>query len=636
MEAFLPKIQGFSLHELVQDSIPTIRESVRSAVISDLQDWMEDIVVSRASEIGNTIINHFFRLRQENQSSNSFLGFSDVPDIGKLVDCTPLYRCLRVFEVFRISSDVQLFYKDAIKKQIVIILNNPGISELTPLERCRALLARIMGFFIVLDSVQTTTEKFITKVFVDDLWNSALDRLASSSLQQEMEKCTDKDQLLELKNNLEAFSTGMQAYQYSVHRLQGIYENAKERYDYLLILEFRALIGNILMKDYSHLLVILDAREWEEKIKPFNFQAKPFQLTDDVFPKSLSFSELLLELFAALQEFADCSLTFAKKIEPAGEPASDDIFASIEKLCAVSISPAVKRMIQLKINNACGATNAIDFEQNSQIIAVTSTSLRCLPLILPGLCLYIRRREEDSSKASLQNDPEELSDVSFENRFKSFYEIREYVDAAVPAFLKAVVQKQFSMADYIWCPSAADVFPSKYINDLVFRLSMTLGPFAILPRHVVKDAYNEAARTMAAEFLALITEVRPDKLLREHPATKINFLIFYKLEQDVIMCEGFCDSCEEPQLKILFEGVRQLIQLFKLKDFDNFVNSNHRQRKYAKLKLEHVIAVLERLLADSGGQIGISRLWGSDKEKSTLESALQRLIQEKAFIREKQ
>jgi hypothetical protein len=34
-----------------------------------------------------------------------------------------------------------------------------------------------MGFFIVLDSVQTTTEKFITKVFVDDLWNSALDRL---------------------------------------------------------------------------------------------------------------------------------------------------------------------------------------------------------------------------------------------------------------------------------------------------------------------------------------------------------------------------------------------------------------------------------------------------------------------------
>jgi hypothetical protein len=48
-------------------------------------------------------------------------------------------------------------------------------------------------------------------------------------------------------------------------------------------------------------------------------------LQSDVFPKSLSFSELLLELFAALQEFADCSLTFAKKIEPAGEPASDDV-----------------------------------------------------------------------------------------------------------------------------------------------------------------------------------------------------------------------------------------------------------------------------------------------------------------------
>jgi hypothetical protein len=94
-------------------------------------------------------------------------------------DFHPLYRCLHIYEVMGIRSECETYYKTQRKIQAESDLVLRPFKDMPKIsEYYEQFFHKVAGFFLIEDTVLSTTQGLLTKQWVDDLWDVATREIA--------------------------------------------------------------------------------------------------------------------------------------------------------------------------------------------------------------------------------------------------------------------------------------------------------------------------------------------------------------------------------------------------------------------------------------------------------------------------
>ena len=153
----------------------------------------------------------------------------------------PLYQGLHIFETLNVRSEFLENFERNRKAQANLVLSpsfplHSGAADLVKLE---GFLHEVAGFFVVEYIVCKTTENFRSKVVVDALWDSAIEKLLTQ-LQNGLKGCNDVGFYTTIKALLIGFMHCMEHYHYSGHRLMELLITLSAKYAELVTLHATA------------------------------------------------------------------------------------------------------------------------------------------------------------------------------------------------------------------------------------------------------------------------------------------------------------------------------------------------------------------------------------------------------------
>jgi hypothetical protein len=121
-----------------------------------------------------------------------------------LVDFSPVYRCLHIHTVLDAKETYENYYRKQRKKQARLALQPPtnmvrfvipygggggfpslqniilSYTQHETIEGYRQYFHGIVGFFVVEDHVMNTASTLVNRSYLDDVWNIAVSKIASS------------------------------------------------------------------------------------------------------------------------------------------------------------------------------------------------------------------------------------------------------------------------------------------------------------------------------------------------------------------------------------------------------------------------------------------------------------------------
>eukprot|EP00123_Amoebidium_parasiticum_P001377 comp12449_c0_seq1/m.7376 comp12449_c0_seq1/g.7376 ORF comp12449_c0_seq1/g.7376 comp12449_c0_seq1/m.7376 type:complete len:784 (-) comp12449_c0_seq1:710-3061(-) len=607
LQSQLPKVAGLGLTQLLVDNIPTVREAIKMAVRSDLQDWLEG-VIAQATGMGQTVLRETAKEIWEDRSKiKELFGSTD----GS-VDYAPVYHSLHIYTVLGKRDEFVMFYVDSRKKQATLVLDSTGptTSNISnPFDRILHYFCQVVGFFIVEDHILNTTQHLVSPSSVDDLWKMALDRIGST-LSRELSACREKATLLELKKIVVLFCVTLAGYGYNTARLYDLLLNVRDRYDQLLMSQWQERFDIILVDDDYKPLKVDTPQQWEAIMSKYEYYERA-QEEKIKYPRNLPYSRSVLELFKAIRDFYPASRSFVEDLNLSHTQVDEMIRASGNRLIAKHLCLSLNSMVTQAVEDT-SVTTLVQLVVNTTI----------LQTILPQLDQYIAKLTNTTATGYGEQAGSGAQGAGMAG-VATLQEVRKRAEDCTVKLLQTVIDKHIGYAKYNWVPEVPQTTPSEYIQSLVQYLTSLFARLEHLPPNVTSMAYFSACNYLANRLLSMIAEL-PISGKGTVPTTRttvpnrMNLNVFAALDLDVMMCEGFAVSCVVPHLRECFRQVRELIDLFKENNFPEYLNAKTRQAKYKSIQIHNVVAVMDRLLVDDGSRT-FSKFFGGDKDRRRME-----------------
>lgn len=623
---FLDKTPSSTVRIMLEKKIPEIRSYIERKVSKEFGDWLVEIrVVSR--NLGQLAIGQAsaarqreedLRIKQRQAEEQSRLSLrdcvyalqeeddDDVLSVGSEsdgksengyfgFDLTPLYRAYHIHQTLGLEDRFKKYYFENRKLQLT---SDFQVSSMTPfLESHQTFFAQIAGFFIVEDRIMRTGGGLISKMEVENLWETAVSKMCSV-LEDQFSRMQTANHLLLIKDYVSLLGVTLRRYGYLVDSLLDVLSKHRDKYHELLLSDCRKQITEALAADKFDQMLMRKEYEYSMNVLSFQLQASDIV---PAFPYVAPFSSTVPDCCRIVRSFIEDSVSF---LSYGGQLDFYDVVKKyLDRLLGEVLDGAL-----LKIIN----TSSLGVSQAMQIAANMTVFERA--------CDFFSRHA-----AQLSGVP--LRVVERSRRQFPLIKCRAAAEEMLSGLLKQKVDGFMSLIENVnWMADDPPQSGNEYVNEVIIYLETLVSTAQqILPANVLKRVLQDV--------LSHISELIIGALFGES-VKRFNVNAIMGIDVDVRLLESFADNQaplfseeEANQLKTALAESRQMINLLLSNHPENFLNPVIRERSYNNLDYKKVVTISEKLRDPSERYFSSFTTRGTKQnpKKKSLDALIRRL-----------
>lgn len=593
---FINKMPSSTLRKMLEKQIPAIRSHIERKVNKEFGDWLVDIrVVSR--NLGQLAIGQAsssrqreeeLRIKQRQAEEQSRLSLRDCvytleeeeddEGLGGLgddgrdnygnggnggFDLTPLYGAYHIHRTLGLEDRFKQYYFENRKLQLT---SDFQVSSMTPfLESHQTFFAQIAGFFIVEDRILRTGGGLISKIEVENLWETAVSKMCSV-LEDQFSRMQTANHLLLIKDYVSLLGVTLRRYGYLVDSLLDVLSKHRDKYHELLLSDCRKQIAEALAADKFEQLLM--KKEYEYSMNVLSFQLQTSDITP-AFPYVAPFSSTVPDCCRIVRSFIEDSVSF---MSYGGQLDFYDVVKKyLDRLLNDVLDGALMKLINTSIHGVSQgmqvAANMAVFERACDFFFRHAAQLSGVPL---------RMVERSRKQFPLRNSRDAAEDM-------------------LSGLLKEKVDGFMTLIENVnWMADEPLQGGNEYINEVIIYLETLVSTAQqILPVQVL----NRVLRDVLSHISEKIVGV-----LMGDSVKRFNVNALMGIDIDIKLLESFVDN-EAPlfsgadinQLKTALAESRQLVNLLLSNHPENFLNPVIRERSYNTLDYRKVVTISEKL-----------------------------------------
>lgn len=631
---YLDGTPSSTLRRMLDRQIPATRSFVERQINKEFGDWLVQIrVVSR--NLGQVAIGQASSARQreeelrikqrqaEEQSRLSlrdcvytlnkdddydnddqeggltgFPGDDGKEKLGALgFDLTPLYRAYHIHQTLGLKDRFQQYYFENRKLQLT---SDFQVSSMTPfLESHQTFFAQIAGFFIVEDRIWRTGGGLISKLEVENLWETAVGKMCSV-LEDQFSRMQTANHLLLIKDYVSLLGVTLRRYGYPVDALLDVLSKHRDKYHELLLSDCRKLISEALAADKFEPMIM--KKEYEYSMNVLSFQIQ----TSDIipaFPYIAPFSSTVPDCCRIVRSFIEDSVSF---MSYGGQLDFYDVVKKyLDRLLNEVLDGALVKLIRSSVH---GVSQAMQMAANM--------------VVLERACDFFFKHA-----AQLSGIPLRMAD-----RGRRQFPLKNARDAAeehLEGLLQAKVDDFMLLTENVnWMADEPPQNGNEYANEVIIFLETLIStaqqilPVQVLIR-VLRGILSHISEKIVGVFLG-------DSVRRFNGNAVAGF------DVDIRLLESFAENqahlfseseLDVGQLKQALVEARQLINLLMSNHPENFLNAVIREKSYNALDYRKVVAISEKFRESSDRLFGTFATRGSrqNTKKKSLDALIKRL-----------
>lgn len=619
---FLDKTPSSTLKRMLEKKIPEIRWCIERKVMKDFGDWLVEIrVVCR--NLGQLAIGQAsssrqreedLRIKQRQAEEQSRLslrdcvyaleeddedglsgGVGDDSGNGEGVDLTPLYRAYHIHQTLGVEDRFKQYYFENRKLQLT---SDFQVSSMTPfLESHQTFFAQIAGFFIVEDRVVRTGGGLISKLEVENLWETAVSKMCSV-LEDQFSRMQTANHLLLIKDYVSLLSVTLRRYGYLVDPLLDVLSKHRDKYHELLLSDCRKQITEALSADKFDQMLM--KKEYEYSMNVLSFQIQTSDITP-AFPYVAPFSSTVPDCCRIVRSFIEDSVSF---MSYGGQLDFFDVVKKyLDRLLSEDLDGALVKLINTSINVV------------SQAMQVAANMA-----VMERACDFFFRHA-----AQLSGIP--LRMVERGRRQFPLCKSRDAAEDILSGLLKQKVDGFMTLMENVnWMAEETLPNGNEYVNEVIIYLETLVSTAQqILPPKVLKRVIQDVLSHISEKIVGA---------LFGDSVKRFSVSAIMSIDVDIQVLESFADnqapllSAEDAnQLKTALAESRQLVSLLLSNHPENFLNPVIRERSYNTLDYRKVMIISEKLRDPSERLFGTfgSRGTRQNPKKKSLDALIKRL-----------
>lgn len=623
---FMNKTPSTTLRRMLEKQIPAIRSHIERRITKEFGDWLVEIrVVSR--NLGQLAIGQAsasrqreeeLRIKQRQAEEQSRLslrdcvyaleeedddGFNGISDDGKDgysngmlgFDLTPLYRAYHINQTLGLEDRFKKYYFENRKLQLT---SDFQVSSMTPfLESHQTFFAQIAGFFIVEDRVLRTGGKLVSKMEVENLWDTAMSKMCSV-LEDQFSRMQTANHLLLIKDYVSLLSVTLRRYGYPVEALLDVLSKHRDKYHELLLSDCRKQITEALAADKFEQMYM--KKEYEYSMNVLSFQLQTSNIMP-AFPYVAPFSCTVPDCCRIVRSFIEDSVSF---MSHGGQLDFYDVVKKyLDRLLTEVLDGALLKLINTSIG---GVTQAMQMAANMAVFE--------------RACDFIFRHA-----AQLSGIPLRMAERG--RRLFPLTKARDAAEEMLSGLLKQKVDGFLLLIENVnWMADEPLQSGNEYVHEvIIFLETLTSTAQQILPVQVLKRVLQDV--------LFHISEMIVGALLGES-VKRFNVNAVMALNVDIQMLESFAENqapllaeADASQLKAALAESRQLVNLLLSNHPENFLNPVIRERSYNALDYRKVVTISEKMKDQTDRLFGSFGTRGAKQntKKKSLDALIKRL-----------
>lgn len=623
---FMNKTPSTTLRRMLEKQIPAIRSHIERRITKEFGDWLVEIrVVSR--NLGQLAIGQAsasrqreeeLRIKQRQAEEQSRLslrdcvyaldeedddGFNGISDDGKDgysngmlgFDLTPLYRAYHINQTLGLEDRFKKYYFENRKLQLT---SDFQVSSMTPfLESHQTFFAQIAGFFIVEDRVLRTGGKLVSKMEVENLWDTAMSKMCSV-LEDQFSRMQTANHLLLIKDYVSLLSVTLRRYGYPVEALLDVLSKHRDKYHELLLSDCRKQITEALAADKFEQMYM--KKEYEYSMNVLSFQLQTSNIMP-AFPYVAPFSCTVPDCCRIVRSFIEDSVSF---MSHGGQLDFYDVVKKyLDRLLTEVLDGALLKLINTSIG---GVTQAMQMAANMAVFE--------------RACDFFFRHA-----AQLSGIPLRMAERG--RRLFPLTKARDAAEEMLSGLLKQKVDGFLLLIENVnWMADEPLQSGNEYVHEvIIFLETLTSTAQQILPVQVLKRVLQDV--------LFHISEMIVGALLGES-VKRFNVNAVMALDVDIQMLESFAENqapllseVDASQLKAALAESRQLVNLLLSNHPENFLNPVIRERSYNALDYRKVVTISEKMKDQTDRLFGSFGTRGAKQntKKKSLDALIKRL-----------
>ncbi|XP_073292134.1 exocyst complex component SEC15B [Primulina huaijiensis] len=621
---FQDKTPSSTLKRMLEKQIPAIRVHIERKVSKEFGDWLVEIrVVSR--NLGQLAIGQAsaarqreeeLRIKQRQAEEQSRLSLRDCvyaleeedgDEIDGIVDgsnggigtsgfdLTPLYRAYHVHQTLGLEDKFRQYYFENRKLQLT---SDFQVSSMTPfLESHQTFFAQIAGFFIVEDRVLRTGGRLITKMEVENLWDTAVSKMCSV-LEDQFSRMQTANHLLLIKDYVSLLGVTLRRFGYPIDALLDVLSKHRDKYHELLLSDCRKQIADALPADKFEQMYM--KKEYEYSMNVLSFQLQTSNIMP-AFPYIAPFSSMVPDCCRIVRSFVEDSVSF---MSYGGQLDFYDVVKKyLDRLLTEVLDVALLKLINGSIS---AVTQAMQMAANMAVFERACDFLFRHAAQLSGIPLRIAergRRQFPLTKA------------------------RDGAEETLSGLLKQKVDGFMSLIENVnWMADDPPQGENEYVNEVIIFLETLVSTAQqILPAQVLKRVLEDV--------LSHISEKIVGALLGES-VKKFSINAIIGIDVDIKLLESFAENqapllseADANQLKSALIESRQMVNLLTSNHPESFLNPVIRERSYNALDYRKVVSISEKLRDQSDRLFSSFGTRGAKQnpKKKSLDALIKRL-----------
>ena len=628
----LDKTPSSTLRRMLEKKIPEIRAHIERLVSKEFGDWLVEIrVVSR--NLGQLAIGQAssarqreedLRIKQRQAEEQSRLSLRDcvyalqdedeneddqhdqhdavglsnglgIDGHSGGFDLTPLYRAYHINQTLGLEDRFKQYYFENRKLQLT---SDFQVSSMTPfLESHQTFFAQIAGFFIVEDRVLRTSGGLISKMEVENLWETAMSKMCGV-LEDQFSRMQTANHLLLIKDYVSLLGVTLRRYGYPVDALLDVLSKHRDKYHELLLSDCRKQIAEALAADKFEQMLM--KKEYEYSMNVLSFQLQTSDIAP-AFPYVAPFSSTVPDCCRIVRSFIEDSVSF---MSYGGQLDFYDMVKKyLDRLLGEALDEALLKLINTAVH---GVSQAMQMAANMAV--------------MERACDFFFRHA-----AQLSGIPLRMAERG--RRQFPLSRARDAAEDMLSGLLKAKVDGFMTLIENVnWMADEPPQSGNEYVNEVMIYLETLVSTAQqILPAQVLKRVLQEVLSHISEKIVGA---------LYGDSVKRFNVNAIIGIDVDVRLLESFADNQapifsdgDANQLKLALSESRQLINLLLSNHPDNYLNPVIRERSYNALDHRKVVTISEKLRDPSDRLFGTfgSRGAKQNPKKKSLDALIKRL-----------
>ncbi|KAH1073967.1 hypothetical protein J1N35_026295 [Gossypium stocksii] len=624
---FQDKTPSSTLKRMLERKIPEIRSHIERKISKEFGDWLVDIrVVSR--NLGQLAIGQASAARQreedlrikqrqaEEQSRLSLRGcvyaLEEDDDDGGLggdendgysngnnglfgFDLTPLYRAYHIHQTLGLEDRFRQYYFENRKLQLT---SDFQVSSMTPfLESHQTFFAQIAGFFIIEDRILRTGGGLVSKMEVENLWETAVSKMCSV-LEDQFSRMQTANHLLLIKDYVSLLGVTLRRYGYPVDALLNVLSKHRDKYHELLLSDCRKQIAEALAADKFEQMLM--KKEYEYSMNVLSFQLQTSDIVP-AFPYVAPFSSTVPDCCRIVRSFIEDSVSF---MSFGGQLDFYDVVKKyLDRLLGEVLDGALLKLISSSVH---GVSQAMQVAANMAVLERACDFFFRHAAQLSGIPLRMVERGRKQFPLSKARDAaEDMLSGMLKRKVDGFMTLIENVN---------------------WMTDEALQGGNEYVNEVIIYLETLVSTAQqILPPQVLKRVLQDVLSHISEKIVGA---------LFGDSVKRFNVNAITGIDVDIRLLESFADNLspvfsegDTNQLKNALAESRQLVNLLLSNHPENFLNPVIREKSYNALDYRKVVTISEKLRDSSDRLFGTfgSRGAKQNPKKKSLDALIKRL-----------